>query len=309
MVGNTPIGDPENFELNRAWVQYQGHGTTFKVGRQRIKRNNDAFLGNVGWRQNEQTYDAISLAYSGDNFDLFYAYSNQANRIFGHDANDALPGLPLKDFEGDFHFIDGSYKADFGTVGGYAFLIDVDNNTAVGRSNTFGTHLTTGPFYAEIAWQDGNTSVGGKGDYDAVYAHAKFTKKATNATYSAGFEYLEENFKTPFATVHAFNGFADAFVLQRIGLNNAGGSYEGLSNLYLGYQCNCLPHDITFKGFLHWFLDDGFADTYGYEADAVLVKKCSKDITVLLKAAYFLSENDSAYPDIKQLSLQCDYSF
>lgn len=309
VAGNSVISDPENIELNRAWVQFKGYGTTLKAGRQRIKRNNDAFIGNVGWRQNEQTYDAVSLAYHRDEFDLFYAYANNVNRIFGRDANDALPGPPLKDFEGQFHFVDGTYQTGFGTLGAHAYLVDVDNNTAVGQSNSFGVHLAAGPFYAEAAWQSGDTSVGGRGNYDALYGHLRFSKKIGGATYSAGCEYIQESFKTPFATVHAFNGFADAFVLQRIGLNDAGGSYEGISDLYLGYVRAGLPYDVTFKGFLHCFLNEDFGDLYGYEADVILAKKVSDELSVLLKAAFFLSEAEPAYSDIRQLSLQFDYSF
>ena len=51
--GNTPIADPNNIELNRAWMQYKKDGFLAKIGRQRIIHNNAAIIGNVGWRQNE----------------------------------------------------------------------------------------------------------------------------------------------------------------------------------------------------------------------------------------------------------------
>ncbi|MDE0826521.1 MAG: hypothetical protein OSA48_06920 [Akkermansiaceae bacterium] len=50
-------------------------------------RNNSAFIRNVGWRQNEQTFDAVNLSTGGDDFDISYAYSDRAQRIFGDDAN------------------------------------------------------------------------------------------------------------------------------------------------------------------------------------------------------------------------------
>jgi len=314
VLGNTVISDPENVELNQAWVQYKGHGATIKAGRQRIKLNNDAFIGNVGWRQNEQTYDAISGSYTGDKSSLFYAYSNRVQRIFGDDANDALPGPPLRDFEGDFHFIEGSYKlgeTPLGTsqVTAYAFLIDVDNNPNVGESNTFGAHLTAGPLYLEAAYQDGATALNGMGDYDAWYAHAKVAKKFGGATYGAGIEYLEDYFKTPFATVHAFNGFADAFILQRIGLNDAGGAYDGIADIYASYVRAGLPLDITCKLFGHLFLDDGFGDTYGYEGDLVLEKKVTDELTVLAKGCWFVAEDGNGYSDIKQVTVGANFKY
>lgn len=302
---NTPINDPENIELNRAWLQYKGHDFTAKAGRQRIIRNNAAMVGNVVWRQNEQTFDAASLAYAGECYNLFYGYSNRAQRIFGDDAVGAA-----KEFEGDFHFIDGDIETGFGKLGGYVFLVDVDNNANVGESNTFGAHLSNGPFYAELAWQDGTTALNGRGDYDSFYGHLKFAKKLGGATYGIGLEYLESYFKTPFATVHAFNGFADAFALQRIGLNDMGGAYDGLSDIYVSYVRPGLPWDTTFKGFAHYFLDDGFSNSYGWEVDAVLAKKFDDHLSGIAKVAFFMEDDGSGgYEDIQQFSVQLDYTF
>ena len=304
VAGNTAIGDPENVELNRAWVQWKGHGLALKGGRQRIIRNNAALIGNVGWRQNEQTYDAVSAAYQGENFNLFYAYSNRVQRIFGDDAVGAA-----KAFDGDFHFIDGSYDFGKAKAGAYVYLIDVDNNPSVGESNTFGGYVTVGPVTLEGAYQDGTTAIGAMGDNDAWYFHGRVAQKLGGATYGGGLEYLGDYFKTPFATVHAFNGFADAFILQRIGLNNKAGAYTGLADLYLSYVRGGLPLDITFKGFAHWFLDDGFGHTYGYEADAVLVKKITDELTAIVTGAYFIAEDGNGYSDIKQVTVGLNFKF
>src|SRR5690606_16290967 len=53
------VADPENIELNRLQVSYMRNGTGATIGRQRIVLDNARFVGNVGWRQNEQTYDAV----------------------------------------------------------------------------------------------------------------------------------------------------------------------------------------------------------------------------------------------------------
>ncbi len=58
--------------------------------------------------------------------------------------------------------------------------------------------------------------------------------------------------------MHAFNGFADAFIGQRIGLNNLGGRYEGLSDLYVKYVRPELPWDCTFTAFGRYYWDDSF---------------------------------------------------
>lgn len=300
-AGNTTIADPNNSELNQAYAQYTSDGFLARVGRQRMIRNGAAFIGNVGWRQNEQTFDAAQLAYKGDGFNVSYAYFDRVQRIFGKDAGGALTA-----FEGEGHIIDFDYAASFGKVGGYAYLLDIDNNPNVGESNTFGFFTDTNGIYAEIAYQDGTSNLAG-GDYDALYGHLKYTTKVGGSTVMAGVEYLGENFKTPLATVHAYNGFADAFIGQRIGLNNKGGNYDGITDFYLGYVKGGLPGGLTFKGFLHYFMDGELDDVYGYEADAVLVKKFNNNLTGLLKASYFVG--DDFYDDIKQLSVQLDYKF
>ena len=309
VAGNSVISDPNNHELNQAFVKYEKNGFMAQVGRQRIIRNSAAFIGNVGWRQNEQTFDAIQVGYKTDDYSISYVYSNRAQRIFGNQAPHASP---LHDFEGDFHFLDAETKTNFGSVGGYAYLIDVDTNgiaplARVGESNTFGAYFKSGEFYAEFAYQDGDSTLQG-GDYSALYGHFKYTTKLGGATVSAGVEYLGDGFKTPFATVHAFNGFADAFVLQRIGLSGGpGGNYDGITDFYLGYTRTGLPMDLTFKGFLHYFMDGELDDVYGYEADAVLVKKFNPSTTGILKAAYFAGED--FYEDIKQVSIELNYKF
>ncbi len=305
---NSVIADPENFELNQAWLQYHRDGFTGKAGRQRIIRNNAAFIAHVGWRQNEQTYDAIDLAYAADPFTVSYTYSNQALRIFGDGANDAPPGAPLRDFEGDFHFIDGKYTTDAFTVASYAYLLDIDNSAAVGRNNSFGGFVESGPWRAEVAYQDGESSLA-SGHYGAWYGHASWKKSFGPSTFTAGFEFLQEDFKTPFALLHAFNGFADAFAQQRAGLSDAGGAYRGLSDAYIGYGRSDLPLGLTVATALHAFGDDRWDTTYGYEADAVLSKAFGNGFVANLKGAWFFAEEGGGFADISQVTLELNYRF
>ena len=63
--GNTiypVIADSDTVELNQAFLKFKGiPKTTLIGGRQRIKLDNDRFVGNVGFRQNEQTFDAATV--------------------------------------------------------------------------------------------------------------------------------------------------------------------------------------------------------------------------------------------------------
>ena len=69
-AGNTPdkteypvVADPKGPDLNQAYIQWENYKNTIRGGRQRIIYNNARFVGNVGWRQNEQTYDAASYRF------------------------------------------------------------------------------------------------------------------------------------------------------------------------------------------------------------------------------------------------------
>src|SRR5690606_254240 len=59
--GNRPgIADPEHTEANQAYLDYKGLADTIiRYGRQRVNLDNQRHVGGVGWRQNEQTYDAL----------------------------------------------------------------------------------------------------------------------------------------------------------------------------------------------------------------------------------------------------------
>ena len=124
--GYTPIGDPEFQELNQLWAKFDlVDDFSAKVGRQRIARNNAAFIGNVPWRQAEQTFDAVELAYKLDeDFTITYAYADRVQRIFGPTTP---RDLPLEEFLGEFHFIDATIPTPIGKVATYIYNVDVNN--------------------------------------------------------------------------------------------------------------------------------------------------------------------------------------
>ena len=88
----TVIADPTGTEMNQAFARYYTNSVSdsdvsldIKADRQRIKIDDDRFVGNVGWRQLEQTYDAVSIKsdLGIDGLTVQYAYVWQVRRIFG----------------------------------------------------------------------------------------------------------------------------------------------------------------------------------------------------------------------------------
>ena len=134
------IADPETNELNQAFLQYDGFDTIARIGRQRIIYDNAAFIGNSGWRENEQTFDAISLSNKSiPGLTLNYAYIDQVNRVFGSDANAPLvPGFTnVCDIGSSVHLFNASYTGFEGlTLGAYAYIMNFEN-VGAWDNNTF----------------------------------------------------------------------------------------------------------------------------------------------------------------------------
>lgn len=313
---NSPILDPETNELNQAYLQYEGFDTTARVGRQRIVYDNAAFIGNVGWRQNEQTYDAISLTNKSiDGLTFNYAYLNQVNRIFGSDADAPLAVSPnVEDIAASAHLFNASYAGIEGlTLGGYAYIMNFED-VGTWDNNTFGLSAKKDilglTLYGELAWQD---KAGILGEEDALYAHVTATKELAAGdtelgALTLGVEHLDAGFKTPLATVHAFNGFADVTDAARIS-----GAHNGLTDLYLAHTIPVF-FGIKWTNVLNAMGDNELSAGYGWEYDSVLVKKFDDHFMAIAKFAWFNSEGDgyvgaAPLPDATRFSVELNYAF
>ncbi len=84
------VADPEMAALNRLELSYvSDFGTAVAVGRQRILLGDQRFVGNSGWRQHEQTFDALTVTNTSlPGLAASYSYVNRVNRVYG-------PGAPF----------------------------------------------------------------------------------------------------------------------------------------------------------------------------------------------------------------------
>jgi hypothetical protein len=302
------VADVEGTELNQAYMDYKGfENINLRLYRQRINLDNQRFVGGVGWRQNEQTYDALSGSYTAEKFDLFYSYVNKVRRIFGDDS-------PVgKHKQDNTHIMNGHYKfGDWGTLGGYFY--NIDNEDAPRFSNrTFGIRFNgkyplesvSLRYFAELAYQEdvGDAPV----SYDANYYHLDFGVIISNFDVGFAYEVLEgdngaddKQFKTPFATLHKFNGWADKFL--------AG----GLGNLNAGLVDANLKFKATFAGFTamaryHDFEADDGGTSYGEEIDLSLSRGFGKHFTGLIKYADYDADNFAT--DTKKVWVQGYFKF
>ena len=300
-IRNSFISDPENAELNQAYLQYTGFDTTVKLGRQRIIYDNGFIIGNVGWRQNEQTYDAVSLSNTSlPGLTLNFSYIDQVNRVFGEDATGIFENAP-----GEIHLFNASYTGIKGvTLGGYIYDMSFDDAGSIGWDNqTYGVSakgsVSGVTLYGELAYQD---EAGPLNNEEGLYAHFNVTKNFGDQTLVVGVEHLDAGVQTPLATLHAVNGFADATDARRLA-----GTHGGLTDSYASYMIP-VCWGIKWTNVVHLFGDNAISNNLGFGFDSVLAKKFDDHFSALAKLGYF-DTSDALYKSTTRVSVELDYTF
>jgi hypothetical protein len=80
------VADPGGTEINQVYLKYTADSANGIYGRQRINYSNQRFVGDIAWRQNEQTFDGLRGNWQAlDNLNLDYSYSYRVLRVFGPD--------------------------------------------------------------------------------------------------------------------------------------------------------------------------------------------------------------------------------
>jgi hypothetical protein len=292
------VTDPEGTDLNQALLRYTGwQDTEVVVGRQRIERANQRFVGGVGWRQNEQTFDAAGISHKfGKKLATSYSWVGQVNRIQGPDS-----GTPPADLDSNTHLLDASYAfGPLATVAAYGYLMDFDNADNL-SNDTYGVRLTGGTDVA-TGWKAGYSleyaeqSDGGDNpvDYDASYYLVEGSISAARLGFKVGYEVLEGDdtaggaFRTPLATLHAFQGWADKFLTT---------PDAGVEDLYFTVTGKALGADLLLR--IHDFNAEASSADWGSELDFSANWPLGKHYAILLKGATYdaddLSTDTSKY--------------
>ena len=321
-AGKTIIADPPTTELNQAWLSYTCTNwmMTLKGGRERIVLDNARFVGDVGWRQNQQTFDAGSFEIKPmKDLALFYAYVWEVHRIFGN-----VPGLPAasgnRDFDSRSHLINVSYNAcTYAKFTGYTYLLDLKNGAGAANScATYGGYITgTIPagekvkfdYRGEYAYQTdyGDSLLG----YQANYYNLELAANVKPFVLGGGYEVLGSDnnsgvagglasFRTPLATLHAFNGWADLFLATPA---------AGLRDIYGFAQVTIPKIGLPIRAVYHKFdADKGGAD-YGQEFDVVATKKLGKNWTAIAKYAHYDGKAAPYGFDVDKFWLELGFNF
>jgi hypothetical protein len=310
--GNTAypvIADPRSAEVNRLQLTNTTlPGTTVTLGRQRIVLDDQRFVGNVGWRQNEQTFDAIRIANkSVPHLTLDVTYLDQVNRVFGRES---VQGR----FYGDSVLANASYEMALGKLTAFAYRIAIDPIAGVpgavrDASQTFGVRFAGSHPLDAV-----------KLSYVASYATQQETARnplsfdldyylgEINAAYGpyrmgAGVEVLQGNgsrgFATPLATLHMFQGWADKFLATPA---------DGIDDRYvtagISRQRWAAVDLFSIVGSYHRYSAEHGSMRYGSEADLQAQAKWRR-VTGSLKYAHY--EADRLLTDTTKWWLQIEY--
>jgi len=283
------IADPASTELNQAYLSYKSDsGFSVTAGRVALNLGTQRFVGTVGWRQNDQTYDLMSMAYSKGDFTATYGYIWQVNRIFS--SKHALGKLDT-----NTHVINLDYKLkDLGTFTGYALMIDLNDAPVYGLSSkTVGVRFAGKQkvsdgvnFLYQAEYANQKNYKDNPGDYSADYAMLEAGLSSGGITGALGYEVLGSDngvsFKTPLATLHKFNGWADKFLGTPAG---------GIEDMYAKFVYSA-PKDGAMAGtkfmvIYHDFNSDVGGADYGSEIDWQISKPFGKRYSVALKGAHY----------------------
>ena len=295
-TGFAVIADPNVAQLNRAQLTYTGlPGTTIIAGRQRITIGDGRFVGSDGFRQNEQTFDALRIInQSFDDTTLSYTFIGGVNRVLGG-------GSQVGRFTGETHLFEASYAGlPVGTVTGFAYLVDLEQAPTL-SSKTFGVRLAS----TRHPWRRVRINYGfafatqrsygrNPADFDLGYLMgelgAAFEGEREAISLTARIEWFDGDgrwrskggFNTPLGSLHDFQGFADRFtVTPASGLQDA--------QLIVAYDMTALnfAKNLRFAGWYHKYTAVVDSGSLGREVNLAAIAKLTDRLTLSLQYADF----------------------
>lgn len=289
------VADPQNIALYLAQVQYKSRALTLTGGRQKIALDDERFVGNVAFRDNAQTFDAVRAELTplkGLKLDVAYAWS--VRTIWGFEGR----GVRQQAVSGDNVFANVSYVTPVGTLTGFAYLVDQDEAAVQGyrlSSQTYGLRLAgTQPLSkaVKLSYQLSHARQSdyhrNPNDYRADYWLADALLDIRGWKLNAGYEVLGADrgraltsFQTPLGTNFKFQGWADKLLTTPA---------NGVRDLYFGGGYGMAKWGalsaVTLQATWHRFDSDRLDQRYGTEWNLLASAKVHKTTLSVRYADY-----------------------
>jgi hypothetical protein len=313
------VADPEAYEVNRFQLTNTSlPGTTLTLGRQRINLDDQRFVGAVGWRQNEQTFDAFRIVNrSVANLVLDATYLNGVNRVFGDDSRQG-------DYNGDSVLLNASYQTKIGKITAFGYLLDFEPITTIpaGLNPVRDSTSTYGLRFAgekpagkiKIAYVASYATQTDYADnplnFDLDYYTAELTGTFRQFSLGVGTEVLEGNglagaagkgFTTPLATLHKFQGWADKFLTTPA--NGIDDRYATGSATLKGLGA---LDTLSFIVAYHDYQAEHISADYGEEWDLSLAAKIQR-FNVMFKYADYSQGIPAVARDTEKMWMQLEF--
>jgi len=231
------VKDPETTQLNQSYLQYAGFDTVARFGNQRILLDNQRHVGGVGFRQDEQTYEGLTIENKSiDSTTVFLAVINERNDITNTNREEDVILANVK----------YAVSKDLAATAFYYGIESLGGNEGADL-DTYGLRATGSlsgfSFEAEIATQDQKAL-----DTTPMYYHLNAGTKLGSVKTTLGYEAFgsddgDSAFATPFGTNHKFFGWSDAYL--------GGAGANGIQDLYVSAVTNV--SGVKLVGQLHKF--------------------------------------------------------
>ncbi|MDO1559532.1 hypothetical protein Q0812_08840 [Brevundimonas sp. 2R-24] len=296
------ISDGDSLELNRAQLSWRP-SPAFEIiaGRQRVVLGDGRFVGNSGWRQNEQTFDALRINTTvARGLSVTFLHAKNVRRFPGADH-------PQGVWRGAVNALSAQAETPAGRLSGLYLTSDLEGRPAESLRTWViaveGERRVTGQ--TEAAWRldYGRQSAFGPnhGDFSVAYARAVVGVRRQDWSVQVGREWLEGDgphaFQTPLGSNHAFLGWSDVI--------GATPSY-GLTDDLLRVQRAGGRFRLAAEA--HSFQDGSGRNAVGREFDISASAPLGERLSIEAKAARFESRR-LAFADFSKVWLTLEYRY
>lgn len=314
-TGNMPdrplIPDPDGFDLNRLQITTELiPKTRITAGRQRIALDDERFIAQSVFRQQDRTFDGVRVTTNpvGDIL-VDLTYFRQANQPLGGDNPNGQPF-------GDSFLVNLNIPTPVGRLAGFHYALDLANGPPEARnfnasSQTSGARLVgrksvgDAVFLWEASYARQTSFANNPNEFSADYYLGSLQADYKRVSVRARGEVLgdggTQSFQTPLGALHRFNGFADVFMTT---------PPDGLVDVSLFgvYRFGTVGNVTRLRANVrhHWFEAESVNQSYGTEWNATLAAEYKRTNFSITYANY---RSDGFATDAQNLFLTVSRSF